>query len=86
MISLSKIIAPKKKTVVFKWLRKDVLVYNEAYRTARSRMRKPLNKCFWCRHPFIDGEHFAVGCVEGQGNKVLCHQCADAALMEVEKK
>jgi hypothetical protein len=33
--------------------------------------------CYWCRHPFADGEMMALACFGGIGNKVLCQRCAD---------
>jgi len=35
-----------------------------------------MDKCFWCKQEFLDGEMMALAATE-KGNKVLCQTCAD---------
>ena len=73
---LSKIVPAHRITHTIKWCKKNFLPFTEGYRKARARMKKPMDKCFWCRHPFEDGEMIALACIKGKGNKVLCQKCA----------
>ena len=79
-MKLSKTIPARKKNIEFSWIRKDFMVMGDEYRQARASLRNPLDRCFWCNHKFEDGEPFALGSVIKKGNKVLCHECADAAI------
>ena len=83
MLKLSKIIPAHIKTVKFTHVKKEFLKMGPGYRTARARMRNPLDTCFWCEHPFKDGEWMALGIPEKGTNKVMCQECHDA-LEEVE--
>lgn len=78
-MKLTRTIPVRKKTVEFIWIRKNFMIMGDMYRTARSTLRKPMDSCWWCGHRFEDGEAFALGCIRGTGNKVLCHDCADEA-------
>jgi len=39
-----------------------------------------MDKCYWCGHPFENGEMMALACFEKKGNKVLCQGCAKKLL------
>ena len=74
---LSREIPRRTKTIVASWCRKDFLPMSQKMRDVRSRMRDKMDCCYWCRHPFADGEMMALACFGGIGNKVLCQRCAD---------
>lgn len=47
-------------------------------RRVRAKARNKMDKCFFCKHEFADGEMMALAAfaeVKG-GNKVLCQDCA----------
>jgi hypothetical protein len=52
----------------------------ETWRAVRSKMRNPLDKCWWCKTPLQDGDEIHLGIREGRGgNVVLCKGCAEKA-------
>ncbi len=77
-LSLSKNVPARTKTITADWLKKDWMPMSPAYRAARSRLRKPMDTCFWCSHKFEDGEMMAIASLRKSGNKLFCQTCADA--------
>ena len=75
-MELSKHVPARTKTVKFNWCQKDWLPMSQQYRNIRSRLRNPMDKCFWCGHEFEDGELMSLAQPEKGTNKVLCHLCA----------
>ena len=76
------------ETLSATWCHKDFMEMSDKYRAARDKLRNPMDKCYWCKHPFTNGEMMALACFEKKGNKVLCQSCADDLLKEevVEEK
>ena len=58
--------------------------FNDVWRRTRSRMRDPMDKCWWCKRKFIENEPIALGIRSKGKNVVLCRvcvcQCAQEAL------
>lgn len=55
--------------------KKDFMQMSPTFRRIRSKSKNPLNKCFFCRHAFEDGEMMGLIMVKGKTNKVVCQQC-----------
>ena len=79
-MQLSKRIPARMKTVGFRWCKRDYMKMSDGYRAARAGLRRPMDTCYWCGHPFADGEMMAVACPDKGANKVLCQGCADELL------
>lgn len=77
---LSRRVPARTEIVRFPWVVKDFSFFTEAWRAVRSRMRNPLNACWWCKGKFADGDQIALASREKDGNVVLCQTCADRAL------
>lgn len=75
---LTKHVPAHNVTVRFDWVKIDWMCFDQRYRDARARMRKPLDSCYWCRRKFNDGEMMSlVSPPNGKGgNKLLCPDCA----------
>jgi hypothetical protein len=54
------------------------------FRRIRSGHRNPMDTCYWCKHPFADGEMMALAAFVEKGNKTLCQSCANELLSSVE--
>lgn len=50
---------------------------SQKFRDIRKHFRNAMNTCYWCKHPFEDGEMMALACFRRKGNKVLCQDCAN---------
>lgn len=79
-LTLSKRVPTRTKTVTAIWCNKKYSKMSEQFRAIRARTRNPSDTCYWCRHPFENGEMVALACFEKKGNKVLCQDCADELL------
>ena len=79
-LTLSKRVPARTKTLTAVWFHKDFCEMNVRFRAIRKRARNPMDKCYWCEHPFKDGEMMALACFKGKGNKVLCQTCGDELL------
>lgn len=77
------------ETVWFNWCRSDFLPMSQKFRDARARMSEPLDKCWWCKHPFENGEMMAMAQAKGGISRILCQACAgellSSATAETEK-
>lgn len=82
MMFLTKNMPARKKTVHFRWCKKDFLVMDDGFRAIRAKMRNPMDKCFWCGHSFVNGEMMALAAREKAGNVVLCQECASKLMEE----
>jgi superfamily II helicase len=58
---------------------------SDAYREVRSRMKKPMNRCFWCKYSFENGDMMALAHALKGGNKILCQSCAKELLESGDK-
>jgi hypothetical protein len=76
-MKLSKKIPAKIKTVKFLWCKKDFMLMSQKYRDIRSKLKNPMDTCFWCGYKFIDGDMMALAATVTQGNKTLCQSCAE---------
>jgi hypothetical protein len=75
MATISKVIPRHTKTVQVRWAKPDFMEMSDGYREVRSKLRKPMDTCHWCRHKFANGEMMALVCLERGGNKVFCQDC-----------
>jgi len=67
------------------WIKIDFTTYSPEFRRDRKGMRRKVNRCFACGHPFKDGETMALGSFGRHGNKALCQTCG-RDLLDSEKK
>ena len=67
------------------WIKIDFTTYGPEFRRDRKGMRRKVNRCFACGHPFKDGETMALGNFGRHGNKALCQTCG-RDLLDSEKK
>ena len=74
MLSLSKRLPARTKTIKFLWLKEFPHPYSERFETIRRNDR--MCRCHWCQHHFEIGEKMVIGCIEGQGNRMFCQDCA----------
>ena len=75
-MQLSRVVPSHRKTVKFHWCKSDFMVMSQKYREIRSKLRSPMDSCFWCGHKFSDGEMMALANPEHGTNVVLCQICA----------
>lgn len=85
-MEITKHIPARTVTVRYRWVRREFLVYDQTYRTARAGMRRRLNRCGICNHAFEDGEMMALAAPEGKTNQVLCQTCAGLLLDQAKKE
>jgi len=83
---LSREIPARREIIQAKWCKKDFIKMGKEVRKARQCMRDPMDKCYWCGHKFIDGEMMALACLSGEGNKILCQNCAAQLESSAEDK
>jgi rRNA maturation endonuclease Nob1 len=74
-MKLSKIKPASTVTFTAESCTENYLAMSPKFRAIRSRMRNPMDKCHWCKHPFEDGEMMALAFTK-KGNKTLCQACA----------
>jgi hypothetical protein len=86
MLTLSKRLPARTKTETATWCKKDFMEMSQTFRDVRTNSRNPMDKCFWCAHPFADGEMMALACFGSKGNKTLCRGCADELMASETKK
>lgn len=79
-LQLSKRVPARIKTVTATWCHKNFLEMTDQYRQIRAKFRRKMDKCFWCGHPFANGEIMALACFDEHGNDVVCQSCADKLL------
>ena len=78
-MKLSKKIPARTKTITFEWVNKDFCKMSEDFIRIRKGRRYEGFFCYWCKHEFDMGESMGLGCINGRGNKMLCHNCCDEA-------
>ncbi len=82
-MQLTKQVPARRKTITFKWLKRDFMTMSPRFRKIRRKARNKLDACYWCRHKFEDGEMMALGQIVDVGpNKVFCQSCAAEATGE----
>ena len=79
-LKLTRRVPAHSKTASALWCRKDFREMDDKFRNFRASCRNPMDKCYWCRHPFANGEMMALACFDKIGNRTLCQACADALL------
>lgn len=69
------------RTVSFEAIRCELqfMEMNQRFREIRAKSKNPMDKCFWCKHQFADGEMMALA-IANNGNKVLCQKCGQELL------
>lgn len=85
-LTLTRKVPARTRTETALWFRKDFMAMSQTFRDIRSKARNPMDRCWWCKHPFADGEMMALACFEGKGkgNKALCQDCATELLASGE--
>lgn len=75
---LTRVVPKRTEKHEAKWLKAEWMPMSQKFRDIRSKSkRNPMDKCWWCKHPFADGEMMALTSFIGQGgNKTLCQSCA----------
>ena len=79
-LKLSRRIPARTLTLKARWCKKEWLPMSNQFRVIRSGCGNPMDRCYWCRHDFEDGEMMALAAFEGKLNKTLCQACADKLL------
>ena len=65
------------ETMEFIWCDTNYVEMSDEYREIRRKTGRDLmDKCFWCHHPFGNGELMALARPRRGSNKVLCQTCA----------
>jgi hypothetical protein len=83
-LTLSKRVPARTRTETADWCQREFLPMTPDFRRIRSSRRNPMDKCYWCGHPFDDGEMMALAAFVEKGNKTLCQSCADELLSSQE--
>lgn len=81
---LTKIVPAHRVMLKATWCNREFLAMSPSYRAIRGKMKKPMDKCYWCKHPFADGEMMALACFVEKGNQVLCQGCAEQLFASAE--
>ena len=77
MLTISKRIPARTKTLRIRQYKKDFTHMSESYRRIRGNMRNPGFNCYWCGHEFEMGEMIAIILPEKERNRVFCQSCAE---------
>jgi len=75
-IRISKHIPARTERYEVIWLVPKFQAMNQNWRRIRSRFSYKGDKCWWCKHPFEDGEMMGMMCIKKKGNRVVCQTCA----------
>ena len=84
-MKLTKKMPARRKTVRYRWCKKDAFTMDEKFRAIRSRFKNQMHTCSWCDHEFINGEMMSLACPEKGKNQMFCSECANE-LLESEDK
>jgi len=59
-------------------------VMSPTFRRVRERSKNKMDRCWWCKTPFNDGDKTVLACIDGKsrGNKLLCFRCGEPLLTE----
>lgn len=79
-LTMSKIVPERIETFKALWCRKNFCAMGPQYRQIRSEMKDKMDRCYWCKYEFKDGEMMALAAEAYKGNKILCQQCAEQLL------
>ena len=74
-MKFTKVIPERKVVFEATALTKNFMMMTPRFRQIRSKSRKPMDKCYFCKHEFVDGEMMALA-IATRGNQVLCQSCA----------
>ena len=72
-------IPARTKTERLTWIRRPFMEMSQQYRDIRAKTGDPMDKCFWCKHGFTDGETMNLAGRPKGKNVLLCDPCADEA-------
>lgn len=78
-MKLSRLVPAHTKTECFDWIKSDFMVMSRRYREVRGKCCRPMDACFWCKHPFADGDMMALAGRPKASNVMLCQRCAAEA-------
>jgi hypothetical protein len=78
---LTKRVPARTKTIQFTAIKRDWMVMSDRFRAIRSKSRRPMDQCFWCKKPFENGDKMAIAFRSKGPNVVLCDACAEKALI-----
>jgi len=62
----------------------DVFTFTDQFQQIRKKHRYKANNCFSCQKRFQPDEKLSLAFTD-KGNKVLCRECADKYLAQLEK-
>lgn len=74
---LEKTVPKRTKRIEFDWVARYWIPMSKWFRDRRSKSRNKMDKCFWCKKKFEDGEMMGIARRTGKGSVVLCQKCAD---------
>lgn len=75
-MTLTKRIPSRTLTIKAEWCKIDFAVMCPIWRSVRASARNKLDKCYWCKHKFADGEAMAMAKIKGIAkNQVFCQEC-----------
>lgn len=80
MLSLSKEVPRHVRVDRFRWCVREFSRMSQEWRAIRSKHPKAMDRCFWCRTRFADGDMMALAQPVKGANVVLCQKCADELL------
>ena len=78
---LSKIIPQRKKTVTFRGVRRNWMMFG-TFKNARDRAGMKTQKtCWWCRKKLAETDNMALcsPSIPNTGNKLICDNCATSS-------
>ena len=77
MYTLRKAIAAHTKVVKITQAKREWVEMSDRFRLIRSKMRNPMDTCFWCGHKFDNGDKMGIALMDKGPNKVICNDCFD---------
>ena len=73
-MKLTRSIPERTESFEVKWAAKFQIMGPE-FRQARANFKNKMDKCWWCRKRFSDGDQTVIVCIKNKRNKLLCESC-----------
>ena len=73
-LKLSRVVPAHIKTFEATYCKLDFMEMSQRFRDIRAKTRNPMDRCFWCKYVFVNGDMMALA-FSNKGNKVLCQSC-----------
>ncbi len=80
MLTLSRRVPARTKTLRAQWCTQNFTIMSDRFRAIRAKARNKMDACHWCGDKFQNGEVMALVALEKGPNKVLCQGCAGELL------